>query len=59
MKWNCYDLFDHYHTEKNGIPELESQSIRTEAVLARVKAQTNAQKPPKRSRIWEIGRAHV
>lgn len=52
MKWNCYDLFDHYHTEKNGVPELESQPIRTEAVLARVQAQTNAQKPPKRSRIW-------
>lgn len=42
MKWNCYDLFDHYHTEKNGVPELESQPIRTEAVLERVQAQTNA-----------------
>ena len=59
MKWNCYDLFDHYHTEKNGVPELESQPIRTEAVLERVQAQTNAQKPPKRSRIrvtkWAAG----
>lgn len=59
MKWNCYDLFDYYHTEKNGVPELESQPIRTEAVLERVQAQINAQKPPKRSRIrvtkWAAG----
>lgn len=36
MKWNCYDLFDHYNTEKNGVPALKEQPIRTDAVLERV-----------------------
>lgn len=40
MKWNCYDLFDHYNTEKNGVPALKEQPIRTDAVLERVQAQT-------------------
>lgn len=38
MKWNCYDLFDHYNTEKNGVPALKEQPIRTDAVLERVQA---------------------
>lgn len=42
MKWNCYDLFDHYNTEKNGVPALKEQPIRTDAVLERVQAQTAA-----------------
>ena len=25
MKWNCFDWFDHYAAEKNGVPKLESQ----------------------------------
>ena len=41
MKWNCYDLFDHYNTEKNGVPALKEQPIRTDAVLERVQAQTD------------------
>lgn len=52
MKWNCYDLFDHYNTEKNGVPALKEQPIRTDAVLERVQAQTAAHSQPhKRSRI--------
>ena len=23
MKWNCFDWFDHYAAEKNGVPKLE------------------------------------
>lgn len=60
MKWNCYDLFDHYNTEKNGVPALKEQPIRTDAVLERVQAQTAAHSQPhKRSRIrmtkWAAG----
>lgn len=46
MKWNCYDLFDHYNTEKNGVPALKEQPIRTDAVLERVQAQTAAHSQP-------------
>ena len=35
MKWNCFDWFDHYAAEKNGVPKLETQPIHTDAIWKR------------------------
>ena len=58
MKWNCYDLFDHYNTEKNGVPALKEQPIRTDAVLERVQAQTAAHSQPLATDIEGHQRGH-
>lgn len=39
MKWNCFDWFDHYAAEKNGVPKLETQPIHTDAIWKRVQEQ--------------------
>lgn len=41
MKWNCFDWFDHYAAEKNGVPKLETQPIHTDAIWKRVQEQGN------------------
>lgn len=48
MKWNCYDLFDHYDPEKNGIPEISVQPIAADAVREWVFAKTGTASAEKR-----------
>ena len=59
MKWNCFDWFDHYAAEKNGVPKLETQPIHTDAIWKRVQEQTGIAPQPKRNRMhitkWVAG----
>ena len=51
MKWNCFDWFDHYAAEKNGVPKLETQPIHTDAIWKRVQEQAGIAPQPKRNRM--------
>lgn len=59
MKWNCFDWFDHYAAEKNGVPKLETQPIHTDAIWKRVQEQAGIAPQPKRNRMhmtkWVAG----
>lgn len=59
MKWNCFDWFDHYAAEKNGVPKLETQPIHTDAIWKRVQEQAGTAPQPKRNRMhmtkWVAG----
>ena len=59
MKWNCFDWFDHYAAEKNGVPKLETQPIHTDAIRKRVQEQAGIAPQPKRNRMhmtkWVAG----
>lgn len=48
MKWNCYDLFDHYDAEKNGMPEIAVQPIATNTIMEQVFAKTGTVSAEKR-----------
>lgn len=53
MKWNCFDWFDHYAAEKNGVPKLETQPIHTDAIWKRVQEQAGIAPQPKRQ-CWSL-----
>ena len=59
MKWNCFDWFDHYAAEKNGVPKLETQPMHTDAIWKRVQEQAGIAPQPKRNRMhmtkWVAG----
>lgn len=59
MKWNCFDWFDYYAAEKNGVPKLETQPIHTDAIWKRVQEQAGTAPQPKRNRMhmtkWVAG----
>ena len=59
MKWNCFDWFDHYAAEKNGVPKLETQPIHTDTIWKRVQEQAGIAPQPKRNRMhmtkWMAG----
>lgn len=54
MKWSCYELFDHYDAEKNGVPEISVQSISEDAVMERVFAQIQTAVIEKRRRRFRL-----